>query len=385
MGSKPFSNTMRIDLIPETPRDAADGRRGVVVSAPHDLDQGQSSHAATREERAASRYKDLLESIYDGVVITDYDGAVEEVNARAIDFLQYDAGMLGGVAITDLISGASSGLIKTLLENLKEDRFTLILAHCVRRNGSYFPAEIAVSRLEYGAGRLCFFVRDITVRRQAEEMLRTEHNALQNARAGIGIVNRGLELEYVNPAFASLCGYTDPKALTDIDLRDVLFDQGGTHARIEGVLDSGTGWEGSAQLKVTDGTSLAVRVAAAPNRNADGEIVGLVLSCVDLTDQQRADEAIREAERRRVMLESLGAACHHLGQPATVLTANLGLIRGRIGDDGSMVNQLVDSSLAACERLADILHKMNEVAEYRTTEYLAGDEHAPDGDRILQL
>jgi len=384
MGAKPFSNTMRIDLIPETPSVAADGRREVVVAAPEAHYQGQTSHA-TREERTASRYKDLLEGIYDGVVITDYAGAVEEVNARAVDFLQYETHMLDGISITDLISGASAGLMTTLLENLKEDRFTLILAYCVRRNGSFFPAEIAVSRLEYGAGRLCFFVRDITVRRQAEEMLRTEHNALQNARTGIGIVNRGLEIEYVNPAFAIMCGYADTKALMGVDLRAVLADQDGTHARIDGVLDSGTGWEGGAQLKVMDGSSLAVRVAAAPNRNADGEIVGLVLSFLDLTDQQRAEEATREAERRRVMLESLGAACHHLGQPATVLIANLGLIRGRIGDDGSIVTQLVDSSLAACDKLADILHKMNEVAEYRTTEYLAGDEHAPDGDRILQF
>ncbi len=386
MGAKPFSNTMRIDLIPETPSGvAADGQREVIVSAPTDQEAGAPLHALAHAERSASPYKDLLESIYDGVVIADYEGTIEEVNARAADFLQYAPAMLVGVAITDLISGASSTLMHTLLENLKEDRFTLIQAYCVRRNGAYFPAEIAVSRLEYGAGRLCFFVRDITVRRQSEEMLRTEHNALQNAGTGIGIANRGLELEYANPAFAAMCGHPAASSLTGVDLRALLFDDNGTHARIEAVLESNAGWEGSALLKVSDGTSLTVRVAVAPNRNADGEVSGLVLSFVDLTDQQRAEEATREVQRRQVMLQSLGAACHHLGQPATVLTANLGLIRGQISDEGSMVTQLVDSSLSACEKLADILHKMNAVAEYKTTEYLPGNRNTPAGERILDF
>ena len=80
-----------------------------------------------------------------------------------------------------MISGADQSLIDTLCENLENERFTLIQAYCVRKDGSFFPSEIAVNKLHLESKHLCFFLRDITVRRQAEEMLRTEHNAIQNS------------------------------------------------------------------------------------------------------------------------------------------------------------------------------------------------------------
>jgi len=86
------------------------------------------------------------------------------------------------------------------------------------------------------------------------------------------------------------------------------------------------------------------------------------------------------------MLETLGAACHHLGQPATVLMANLGLIRNKISNDDPLLSELVDSSLVAIRRLGDTLHKLNCVNEYRTTSYMGEEEDkASPRNRILEI
>ena len=55
-----------------------------------------------------------------------------------------------------------------------------------------------------------------------------------------------------------------------------------------------------------------VQVSATCNTNSEGQQVGIVLSFQDISDRIRADDAEREAEKRQVMLESFGAACHHL-------------------------------------------------------------------------
>jgi hypothetical protein len=91
-------------------------------------------------------------------------------------------------------------------------------------------------------------------------------------------------------------------------------------------------------------------------------------------------------ERRRVMLESLGAACHHLGQPATILLANLGIMRNRLANADESVKELVETSAKAVERLGRILHRLNAVNEYKTTRYLEPTEGAGDGEsRILDI
>lgn len=85
------------------------------------------------------------------------------------------------------------------------------------------------------------------------------------------------------------------------------------------------------------------------------------------------------AERQRVMLESLGAACHHIGQPMTVLSLYL----TRMHDMRKQEND--EHELAACleavEKISVILKKLMHVSEYHTVPYATyhGDGDSPAG------
>ncbi len=86
------------------------------------------------------------------------------------------------------------------------------------------------------------------------------------------------------------------------------------------------------------------------------------------TIQKQSDEIVA-AEQQRVIIESLGAACHHLGQPATVLSLYL----SRVRDLSPQV--LEQEEFDACSRAVDdisgILKKLKHVSEYRTTPYVS--------------
>ena len=84
------------------------------------------------------------------------------------------------------------------------------------------------------------------------------------------------------------------------------------------------------------------------------------------TIQSQAKE-ILEAERQRVMLQSLTAACHHIGQPATVLRAHLGMMKKHAPPD--KVHQLTEC-IDAAEAIADVLDRLRQVSTYRTVPYV---------------
>lgn len=154
---------MRIAIEPEAPGEARrTARRRARCAEP----------AAARTDAATARspdYESLLESVYDAVVITDERGIVADFNSRAVEFLAGSGADLHGACVLRYISGAEPDLIESILGNLRNHRFTLIEASCVRTDKSMFPAEIAVNRVGIGAERqLCFFIRDISVRKQAE-------------------------------------------------------------------------------------------------------------------------------------------------------------------------------------------------------------------------
>jgi PAS domain S-box-containing protein len=380
-----LSKTIRIDLIPDVPVAPSSGRKRVVIAASGE--ERVEEQGVARDNEAASEYEQLLQSLYDAALITDLDGNIVEANARAIEFFGYDAESFTSLTIFEVVSGADESLIDDLCENLENERFTLIQAYCLREDGSYFPSEIAVNRLSLDEERLCFFVRDITVRRQAEEMLRTEHNAIQNAGNGIAVVGLDGQFEFVNPAVASMWGYDSPDAVQQLSVAHLMESRQAVREMFEAIGDRRENWVGELPAKRADGSVFHVQVSAARNRNSEGETVGYVLSLVDIEDRKRAVEAERKADRQRVMLESLGAACHHLGQPATVLLANLGIIQKRLADacPDDRTRELLDSSVSAVNTLGGILRKLNAVNEYKTTQYLAPSEESEAESRILDI
>jgi DNA repair exonuclease SbcCD ATPase subunit len=84
------------------------------------------------------------------------------------------------------------------------------------------------------------------------------------------------------------------------------------------------------------------------------------------TIEKQSDEIV-EAERQRVMIESLGAACHHLGQPATILSLYLSRVRDLRPE--VLNNDEFKACDDAVQDISEILKKLMRVSEYRTMPY----------------
>lgn len=382
-----FTSTMRIDITPDALKELRQ------IAPKPDLHKVRRrprvitrSSVDTQAGLEASKYDQLLQSIYDAAIVTNLQGHITDVNVRAMEFFAYDVEEFRQLNILDLIAGADRDLLDAIRQNLQNERFALIQAYCVRKDQTFFPAEIAVNILRFADMRMCFFVRDITLRKQAEEMLRTEHNAIQNAGTGIAIADVDGVLEYVNPALVRLCGANDAAELVGREVASLMADEATARAMVKAVLGDQQSWSGEMVLKRRDGECRDVQLAAACNRDSDGEVVGLVLSVVDISDRKRAEEAMKQAERHRAMLASLGAACHYLGQPATVIMTNLELMKRMEDSLPEEIRELLQSSIEASECVADILHRLNMVNEYRTTQYIQGreDPNSPT-NRILEI
>lgn len=98
-------------------------------------------------------------------------------------------------------------------------------------------------------------------------------------------------------------------------------------------------------------------------------------------EQQR--EMLLTAERQRVMIECLGTVCHHIGQPMTVITTYLDIMK-RQEKDAAML-AMIDECTVAAEKANDVLARLQAVSMYRTETYLETPEgtQASNQDRIL--
>jgi two-component system sensor histidine kinase/response regulator len=93
-------------------------------------------------------------------------------------------------------------------------------------------------------------------------------------------------------------------------------------------------------------------------------------------DEQRA--TLLDAERQRVMMESVGAACHHFAQPLTTMLSNLEMLARDGAIQEPEKSRMLQQCLQAAEMMKMILNKFQQVNEYRTRPYL-------DDEKILDI
>jgi PAS domain S-box-containing protein len=146
-----------------------------------------------------AKFRGLLESAPDGVVIVDGSGAIVLANAQAHRMFGYDAGELSGQAVEILVPAARHARHRehrTAYERMPSTRPMGSGLDLVgrRKDGSEFPVEISLSPLETPEGRLVTsIVRDITERKKAEAE-RTRLNEELSRRVGeLNLLNRELE------------------------------------------------------------------------------------------------------------------------------------------------------------------------------------------------
>jgi PAS domain S-box-containing protein len=167
-----LARTMRIDIHPDVQSESM-ARERIERGTAHPADGTPSVTAGKIGKRVRPpEYNQLLQSVYDAVVIANFKGRIIDCNTRALDFFRMNDDKLLGARVIDLISGADGKLLSAILKNLEDHRYTLIEGHCVRSDKSTFPAEIAVNKIDLPDGKqLSFFIRDVTVRKRAQAAL----------------------------------------------------------------------------------------------------------------------------------------------------------------------------------------------------------------------
>ncbi len=107
-------------------------------------------------------------------------------------------------------------------------------------------------------------------------------------------------------------------------------------------------------------------------------VVGMAAERLRLLDEKHAADLA--GERHRIMMESIGTLCHHVGQPASILGMQLHFMQQ------SVSGPEVVAMVAACDKanndIIKILNRLREITHYETEQYLASES---DDYRILRL
>jgi PAS domain S-box-containing protein len=164
---------------------------------------------------------------------------------------------------------------------------------------------------------------DITDRKRAEGDRMLLASVVESSHDAIISLDRDFRITSWNPAAERLLGYGPAETMgqpiwliVPPELRE------DTMLVLQGVLDGvPAGWDSQRCRK--DGTRVHVSIAAAPIKDAAGEVLGMSAVLRDITERKRADEALKESERKyRDLYESLQDGFVLIGMDGTIRQFN---------------------------------------------------------------
>jgi len=275
-----------------------------VVFAGRSLAERQRSQRELRLEKAY--LERLFTSSPEAVVLLDTEDRVLRVNPEFERLFQYSAEEADGRHINDLIAAQEvRGEASALSEEVTRGQTVNVETVRWRRDRTPVHVSILGAPIETEDGQVAIYgiYRDITVRKQADEALRTseERYALAARGAGAGLWDWELAEDriYFSPRWKELLGYEDWEIGSDPSewLRRVHpEDRPALDAALaEHLAGESPHLEHEHRMLHKSGTYPWMLVRAMAVRDAEGRPTRLAGSQADVTERRLAEEQLRHA------------------------------------------------------------------------------------------
>ena len=262
----------------------------------------------TERKVIEERFRLLVESAPDAMVVVNDGGRIVLVNAQAETLFGYRRDDLLGQTVELLVPHGLRG------QHLADRAAYAVTPHPrmmgrhrnlsgLRKDGSEFPAEIALNPIETDCGMLVYVaIRDLTERRRAEEALRGSEErfdlAVRGTDAGIWDWDVRANTVYFSPRWKSMLGYEDHEIgneFSEWESRLHVEDRLRAMATIQDYLEGRQSeYELEYRLRQKDGTYRWIIARGVAVRDSAGKAYRMVGSHIDITDRKRAEEIVRE-------------------------------------------------------------------------------------------
>ncbi len=261
-------------------------------------------------KESEEKYRTLIEQASDGIVITDLDGIILEVNNSICVLSGYSEEEMLHEHLHKFLPPEDVAQNPLRLSELMQGRSLLSERRLLRKDG--VPLDIEVNSKMASSHTLIGFIRDISDRKKNEETLRYQARLLESVSDAVTSLDLNRRIVSWNKACEELYGLKTEEVLGKRvpELVTFEFQNISTEEVFKQVFTEGQ-WKGEFNF-IHPKTSVKTHLLSSLNvlKNKDGEVSGLILTSKDITERKKVEEQLAENEQRLNRAELMGKLGH---------------------------------------------------------------------------
>ena len=332
-----------------------------IISVTRDISKIRKIEREILEQKLL--FETMFNAIEDGILLTDTKGRIllvnkgteslfgycqEEFRGNTTEFLSPDGGQYQ--KLNRLKNGTSASI---------SDRVTV--AKFRTKSGKQFPGEVFGAKLfdknNKWIGHLVI-IHDISERQEREVERERLVAAIEQTRDAIVITDRAGIVQYVNPSFESVTGYSRQEVLQ----QNLSFLKSGEQApsfyqKMWQILNSGKTFKGRLVNRHKDGNFFTEEVTISPIFDGDGQIINFVAVKSDITEQILLESQLQHAQKMEAVGRLTGGVAHDFNNILGVIIGYTELALQDVEPQQKIHGDL-KKILAAAKRSADIVRQL---------------------------
>ena len=312
---------------PSVRANALEAGADALVEEPVDAGELPALAAATLRRREG-RSRALVEQAEEGFLVHGLDGRIRDANRRMCEALGYTRQELLGLGMSDVQAPFWMEGARSAWERILPGQPSTRLDQLVRKDGTRFPAEVRLGRLDLGGEPLLLaLVRGTGDREQAEKALVESERTFSAIFRSSPVANlltsmpAGTVMD-ANEVFLRDMGYRREEVVGRTVAELGLFDRPGQLARVlEEMRERGKVYGLELPFRTRTGAVLTCLLSVV-EVSLGGQPCRLS-SVLDISGRKRHEEALRESEARfRATFEDVNLSVCILGHDGTFLQVN---------------------------------------------------------------
>lgn len=276
--------------------------------------------AKDKLEQSEARFRNLFENSPLGISIARR-GITIEINRKCMEMFGIDdpAEIVGTSQLNRIAPSHRPAIVERFEKRACGEEVPKSLETMgLRKNGTTFPVHIEVMELQLADGAaIVSFFRDITVHKQAEDLLMLANQQLKNILEFLPdatfVIDKDRKVIAWNKAIEEMTGIKAQDILGKGDyeyalpfygerrpiLIDMILDpRAEIEERYADIRRGETVLAGETYASARDGGKMYLFGTASVIKDAVGNVIGAIESLRDISDRKRAENALRESEER---------------------------------------------------------------------------------------